>query len=45
MKTLIFGVVILIALYFIGIRSFNKWLLSKMGGVLIFLLKPPIRSS
>jgi hypothetical protein len=45
MKTLIFAIVILIALYFIGIRSFNKWLLSIMGGVLIFSLKPPINPS
>jgi hypothetical protein len=45
MKTLIFGLVILIALYFISIRSFNKWLLSFMGGVLLFSLKPPISPS
>jgi len=45
MKTLIFGIVILIALYLISIWSFNKWLLSFMGIVLLFSLKPPITSS
>ena len=45
MKTLIFGIVILIALYFMGIRSFNKWLLSIMGGLLIFSLRSPISPS
>ena len=45
MKTLIFGIVILIALYFISIRSFNKRLLSFMAGILLFTLKSSVSPS
>jgi hypothetical protein len=42
MKTLIFLTVILIGLFFVGIRSICKGLLSFLGIILIVSLKPSL---
>ena len=44
MKTMILLTFILLALYFTGVRSLGKWLLSIMGNILLVSLKPSMET-